>query len=104
MESTSEYGYFVNLHAIEQTRLRGQCRVDFHTDEGLEAGGGLVEGARPRITNSDVEPRVEMLRMVLVFLRRHHRKVAPRVEDVARREGRDARAAAPEPRQAPSHW
>ena len=46
MESISEHGYFVNLHAIEQTRLRGQCRVDFHTDEGLEAGGGLVKISR----------------------------------------------------------
>ena len=84
----------MNLHAIEQTRLRGQCRVDFHTDEGLEAGGGLVKISRSSITNSDVEPRVEVLRVVFVFLRRHHRKVAPRVEDVARLEGRDAGAAA----------
>ena len=82
MESISEHGYFVNLHAIEQTRLRGQCPVDFRTDEGLEAGGGLVEGARPRVADRDVEPRVEVLLMMRVFLRGHDREVAPRVEDV----------------------
>ena len=74
--------------------MRRQCRVDFHTDEGLEAGCGLVEGARPRVADGHVEPRVEVLGVVFVLLRSHYRKVAPRVEDVARREGRDAGAAA----------
>ena len=48
-------------------------------DEGLEAGGGLVKISRASITHGDVEPRVEVLLVMRVFLRGHDREVAPRM-------------------------